>query len=308
MIDQVQLNFNPASLWLLNIVLGLVMFGIALDLEVDDFKRVLAEPRAALVGLFSQLLLLPALTFLLVVALEPQPSIALGMFLVAACPGGNMSNFFTHLSRGNSGVSIAMTSVVTLGAVVATPFNFNFWGSMYEPSAAILREVYVDPVQMVTIITLLLALPIVLGMMVRARKPELAARMVKWFKIGSLVAFAAFVVIALANNAEYFTDYLPQVFGLVLIHNAAALLLGYTVAQVMGLEEADRRAITIEVGIQNSGLGLVLIFNFFAGLGGMAVIAAWWGVWHLVAGLILGGFWSQKPVEDNAAPAGASNA
>ncbi len=293
MIDQVQLDFDPSSLFLLNVVLGLVMFGIALDLTVDDFKRVIAEPRAVIVGLVGQLLLLPAMTFLLIVALEPHPSIALGMILVAACPGGNMSNFFTHLSQGNSGLSISMTSVVTLGAVFTTPFNVAFWGSLRPETAAILTEVHVDAVEMVTIIAMLLGGPIVLGMSVRAKWPEAAARWAKRFKIFSLVAFAAFVVIALGKNFGPFLEHIDKVFFLVLLHNGVALALGYTLANIMGLEDRDRRAITIEVGIQNSGLGLVLIFNFFAGLGGMAVIAAWWGVWHLVAGLTLGAYWAR---------------
>lgn len=298
MIDQVQLDFDPSSLFLLNVVLGFVMFGIALDLTVADFKRVISEPRAVIVGLVGQLLLLPAMTFLLILAIEPHPSIALGMMLVAACPGGNMSNFFTHLSRGNSGLSISMTSVVTLTAVLATPFNVAFWGSKYAPTAAILTEVHVDPVKMVTIIAMLLAVPIALGMSVRAKWPEAAGRWAKRFKVFSLVAFAAFVVIALGKNFDPFLNHIDKVFFLVLLHNGVALALGYMLASMSGLEERDRRAITIEVGIQNSGLGLVLIFNFFAGLGGMAVIAAWWGVWHLVAGLILGGYWARvEPVD-----------
>lgn len=298
MIDQVQLDFDPSSLFALNVILGLVMFGIALELTIDDFKRVVSEPRAVIVGLMGQLLLLPAMTFVLIMALDPHPSIALGMILVAACPGGNMSNFFTHLSRGNSGLSISMTSVVTLTAVFATPFNVAFWGSQIPSTAAILSEVHVDPVKMVTIIALLLAVPIVLGMSVRRKWPEAAKRWAKRFKIFSLVAFAAFVVIALGKNFDPFLEHIDKVFFLVLLHNGVALALGYVLASISGLEERDRRAITIEVGIQNSGLGLVLIFNFFAGLGGMAVIAAWWGVWHLVAGLILGGYWSRiEPVD-----------
>lgn len=297
MIDQVHLDFSPSSLLVLNVVLGLVMFGVALDLQIDDFKRVIAEPRAAIVGLICQLVLLPAMTYLLVVALDPRPSIALGMMLVAACPGGNMSNFFTHLSRGNTGLSISMTSVVTLGAVVTTPFNLAFWASLRPGTAKLLTEVHVDPVKMVTIIALLLAVPIALGMTVRARWPEAADRWSKRFKILSLGVFAAFVVIALGKNFGPFLDHIHQVFFAVLIHNGLALLLGYAVARTAGLPERDRRAVTIEVGIQNAGLGLVLIFNFFGGLGGMAIIAAWWGVWHLVAGLTLGTYWSRTMPE-----------
>ncbi len=297
MIDQVQLNFSPSSLWVLNVILGLVMFGVALDLEVDDFKRVIAEPRAAIVGLVTQLVLLPALTYLLVVVLHPQPSIALGMMLVAACPGGNVSNFFTHLSQGNTGLSISMTSVVTLAAVITTPLNLAFWASMRPDTAALLHQVHVDPVKMVAIIAMLLVVPVALGMGVRARWPAAADTWSGRFKVFSLVVFAAFVVIALGKNFQPFREHIHQIFLTVLIHNSLAFLLGYSVARLAGLVPRDRRAITIEVGIQNSGLGLVLIFNFFGGLGGMAIIAAWWGVWHLVAGLTLGTLWARRPPE-----------
>lgn len=301
MIDQVQLNFSASSLWVLNVILGLVMFGVALDLQVDDFKRVVAQPRGAIVGLVTQLVLLPAMTYLLVVLLHPQPSIALGMILVAACPGGNVSNFFTHLSQGNTGLSISMTSVVTLAAVVTTPLNVAFWGSMRPDTAALLHQVHVDPLKMVAIIAMLLVVPVALGMAVRARWPKAADTWSGRFKVLSLVVFAAFVVIALGKNFQPFREHIHEVFLTVLLHNSLAFLLGYTVARLSGLVERDRRAITIEVGIQNSGLGLVLIFNFFGGLGGMAIIAAWWGVWHLVAGLTLGTLWARRAPETRSA-------
>lgn len=296
-LENLQLNFDSTSLIVLNIVLAIVMYGIALDLEIEDFKRVVLEPKAVLVGLGSQLLLLPAMTFLLTVVADPAPSLALGMILVAACPGGNMSNFFTHYSKGNAGLSITMTSIVTIGAVVLTPLNLTIWGSLRPDTKAILTDVHLDPLRMMSIVFLIIIVPIALGIWTRARRKELAERMVKPFKTASLVIFAAFIVIALANNSEQFVNHIHRVFFLVLLHNGLAFLTGYLVATLSGLEEADRRAITVEVGIQNSGLGLVLVFNFFAGLGGMALVAAWWGVWHLISGLGLGTFWARSAPE-----------
>lgn len=294
MLDEVVLNFNPASLLVLNIILGVVMFGVALDLRIDDFKRVAREPRSIIVGLIAQLIALPMLTWALVYALEPQPSIALGMMLVAACPGGNMSNFFTHLSRGNTGLSISMTSVVTLLAVIATPFNFQFWASMYGPTSIMLKTVALDPVELSGVLFLLLGLPLGAGMWIRHTKSDLAARMVPAFRTGSILVFALFIVLALANNWTYFKAFVGTVFVFVLIHNALALTTGFGLARLAGLPNADRRALTIEVGIQNSGLALVIIFSFFGGLGGMAIVAAWWGVWHLVAGMMMAMLWRRK--------------
>jgi BASS family bile acid:Na+ symporter len=291
-LDQVQLAFDPASLRLLNAILGLIMFGVALDLRVDDFRRILREPRAVLVGLVGQLLLLPALTFLLIVALGPQASVGLGMLIVASCPGGNVSNVITHLGGGNTGVSITMTAITSLAAAVMTPLNLALWGSRDPGIAALLTEVALDPMEMVTTIATILLLPLILGMWLASRFPRIASRLRRPMRVLSLLALAGFIAGALAKNWGAFVGYIGAFVGLVAIHNACAFLLGNSVARLARLPQRDRRALTIEVGIQNSGLGLVLIFNFFGGLGGAAVIAAWWGVWHLIAGLTIAGLWA----------------
>jgi BASS family bile acid:Na+ symporter len=293
MLDQIRLNFNPQSLMVLNVILGLVMFGVALDLKMSDFRGVFEQPRAVAVGLLAQLVLLPAVTWVLVWLWRPSPSIALGMFLVAACPGGNVSNFLTHMAGGNTSLSVSMTAVVSLGAVILTPWNFAFWAGLLPETAQAMKEVHVDFWQVFQAVSLLLLLPLTLGMIVAARASDWAARIRGPFRVCSLVAFAAFVVLALANNWTYFLQSLEVVFVIVAVHNGLAFLTGYASGWLGGLDVLDRRAVTIEVGIQNSGLGLVLIFNFFGGKGGMAIIAAWWGVWHLIAGLSLALYWSQ---------------
>lgn len=293
-LDAVTLNFNPASLALLNAVLAIVMFGVALDLKVEDFTRVMKAPRALAIGFLSQFLFLPAVTFLLVVAVAPEPSIALGLILVAACPGGNISNFLTHRAEGNTALSVSMTAISTVAAIVMTPFNLAFWGGMYAPAAALVRETNVDSLDMAFTVGVLLVLPLVLGMVINARFTHLTARMRRPMRIFSLVVFAGFIAGALAANWSYFLAYVGAIFLLVLAHNGAALAGGYAIATAGALPERDRRAVLIETGIQNSGLGLVLIFNFFGGLGGMAIVAAWWGVWHIVSGLALAEFFRRR--------------
>lgn len=290
-IDQVQLAFDPASLRTLNAILGLILFGVALDLSVEDFRRVARAPKAPLVGLFAQWALLPLLTLAVIAAFDPTPSIALGMLLVAAVPGGNVSNYFTHLSGGATEVSVSMTAVTTAGAIVTTPVNLAFWSSLHPGARAIFHSVHVDPVQMLLIVGTLLVVPIALGMTVAARAPGLAARLRPIFKVGSLLFFAAFIAVAFQKNFDHFLAHIATVFWPVLALNGLAFALGYAVATAARLGEAERRALSIEVGIQNTGLGLILVFNFFDGLGGMAVICAWWGIWHLVAGLALAGAW-----------------
>ena len=293
-IDLVRLNFNPATLWALNAVIGLVMFGVALDLKLADFRAVLTMPRPVAIGMAAQFLLLPAFSFLLVLAIAPAPSIALGMMLVAACPGGNLSNFLTHYAKGNTALSITMTAISTALAIVMTPLNLSFWGSLNPTTARILREVALDPLDMLLAVFLLLGLPMVAGMWVGHRYPGFVARAHTTVKRLSLAIFGLFVLAALAANWRYFVDYVGFVVFAVLLHNGLALLTGYYAARLGGLPERDRRAVAIEVGIQNSALGLVLIFTFFDGLGGMAVVTAWWGIWHIVSGLTVATIWSRR--------------
>lgn len=292
MIDSVVLQFSEGSLLLLNAILGFIMFGVALELKPSDFRLVLQYPKASIIGLLSQFILLPAVTFLLVWLLEPSPSLALGMMLVAACPGGNISNFLAHMARGNTALSISLTAIGTVLAIVMTPFNLNLWASLYPPTSVLLRDVSLNPLEIIQSILLLVGVPLIAGMLVNQYFPTASAKMAALTKPLSIIVFIGFVIIAFVNNFDVFVDYIHLVIIIVLIHNAVALSVGYGTSRVARLSETDSRTIAIETGIQNSGLGLVLIFNFFHGLGGMALVAAWWGIWHIIAGLALSYYWS----------------
>lgn len=294
-LDQVHINFDTASLNTLNVALALVMFGIALEIKWHDFVQIIKRPQWVLLGVFSQFVCLPALTFLLVVLLKPSPGLALGMILVAACPGGNVSNFMTHLSKGNAALSVTLTAIATLLAIVMTPLNLRFWGSMYAPTAEILEAVAIDPLEMGRLVALLLGIPLFLGMLCNRFFPGLSKRLAPLFKIGSLLFFAVLVVLALGKNWSVFLDYIHFVLLLVLMHNALAFGTGFTLAKLAGLNQPESKTITLETGIQNSGLGLMLIFLFFDGLGSMALITAFWGIWHLISGTGLAYLWSRVP-------------
>ena len=295
-LDQVELNFNEATLTLLNILIGLIMFGVALDIRGEDFRRVIRDPRGPVIGLGAQFLLLPAFTFLLTRVIDPAPSLALGMILVASCPGGNFSNFLAHHAKANAALSVSMTAVSTALAIIMTPLNLAFWGNLDEGTAAILTSVDLDPIDLLVTILLILGIPLVAGMWVAARRPVLADRLRRPMKIFSLAAFGLFIVGALAANWQHFVDHVGAVALAVFLHNGFAILLGYWTARGLKSPVYDARAIGIEVGIQNSALGLILIFSFFNGLGGMAIVAAWWGVWHLISGLTVSTWWSRRPV------------
>lgn len=296
-IDQVQLNFNPQALLGLNLVLALVMFGVALDLKVSDFKAALRTPKALAIGLFGHHVLFPAGTFLLILALDPLPSIGLGMLLVSSCPAGHISNFFTHRAGGNAALSVSISTLSTAGAVFMMPVNVAFWANQHEGMRAILRDFSLDPLSMLVDVAILLGIPLVLGLAISHRYPQRAAKMLKPMRAFSLGVFAVFVTGALLANWKFFLEYGAMVVGIVFIHNACALASGYGLGKLTGLSERDCRAVAFETGIQNSGLGLVLIFNFFGGLGGMAIVTAWWGIWHIFAGMALSTYWMKKPVQ-----------
>lgn len=300
-LDAVKLAFDQDNLFVLEIVLGFVMFGVALDLKLGDFRQLVKRPKAPGIGLLAQFVLLPALTWglsriMLAIGLI-TPSMALGMILIAACPGGNVSNFITHLAGGRTTTSIGMTAVSTTASVLMTPLNIGLWGSLSPDTAAILTEVALDPVDMLRAVMMMLGIPIVIGVFLATKFPKFAKLVHPPFKWLSVIFFVTFIVLAVNANSHVFVPYLPKVFLPVLIMNALALALGYWLARLTGLDEQDQRAVSIEVGIQNSGLGLVLIFAFFAGLGGMAMIAAWWGIWHIVAGLTLAFWWTRRDKE-----------
>jgi bile acid:Na+ symporter, BASS family len=303
-LDSITLNFSQGGLLFMNITLAFIMFGVALEINLENFKNVIKKPKSVIIGFVSQFFLLPFITFLLVMILQPSPAVALGMILVAACPGGNISNFISSLGKGNIALSVSLTALATLAAIFMTPFNFAFWGKLYAKSHPLLRPIEIDPIQMFQTVFILLGIPLILGMIFAKKFPQTTKKVLKPIKILSIVFFLGFVVAALANNFSFFMRYIHLIALIVFFHNGLALLSGYTIARVFKLPENDRRTISIETGIQNSGLGLVLIFNpkIFPPdlhMGGMAFIAAWWGIWHILSGLGIAYYWSRRPVNNS---------
>lgn len=289
--------FSPSSLVLLNLILALMMFGVSLSLRLEDFKRVILSPIAPIAGLFAQFLLLPLMTCLLTWALNIDPELALGMILVASCPGGSFSNIMTWLARGNVAVSVSMTAVSSLAATVLTPLNFAFYGWLNPHTREYLTQITIEPSSILILVLLVLAVPLVLGMVTGRKLPDLVVRIQKPLRIISLLVLMGFVAIAFSSNVALFIERFHSFFWLVVAHNLLALSLGYGIGRMLNLPVADRRAVTLEVGIQNSGLGLVILFTFFPEAGGMMLITAFWGVWHLVSGLTLSQIWARIPYE-----------
>ncbi|MGD2120506.1 MAG: bile acid:sodium symporter family protein [Gemmatimonadota bacterium] len=289
---EIALSFSPASLRVLNLCLAFIMFGVALSIQPSHFREVLKQPSGILTGILSQWLILPAFTFLLVMALRPPPGLALGMFLVAACPGGNVSNYFSLIGKANVALSVSLTAFSTLFSVIGTPLAFQFWSNRYGPTADLLQKIDISFLDVLLQVLLILTLPVTVGILFARRFPDLTTRIAGPVKHLSFLFLVGFIVVAFYANARQFVLYIETVFGLVLLHNAGALAVGYLAARGAGQSVRNRRSISIETGIQNSGLGLILIFTFFSGHGEMALVAAWWGVWHMIAGMAVAWFFS----------------
>lgn len=304
-LDTVTLNFTEGGLFVLNITIALIMFGVALEIKVSHFKNIWDNKRYPVIGFISQFLLLPVVTFLLIMLFGNfiTPTIAMGMILVASCPGGNISNFMSSLAKGHAALSVTLTAIATICAIFLTPLNFKLWGGLYTSlsvdASSYLRDLNIPLVEVFETVIILLGIPLLSGMLFNHFFPKFTKKVIRPIKIFSIVAFSAMVIIAFVNNFEEFKLYIKYIFVLVLIHNAVALTTGYFFARAAKCNDAVRRTITIETGIQNSALALALLFNpkiFPPELsnGGMAFIAAWWGIWHILAGLGIAGLWSRK--------------
>jgi len=285
-LSNIHLDFTEDSLLFLNISLAFIMFGVALGIETKNFKEVIANPKAVATGVVSQFVLLPALTFLIILVFRPIQGLALGMILVAACPGGNVSNFFSSLSKGNVALSISLTAITSILATIMTPINFEFWSNLYLGDN-LTMEVEMDATKMVKMVFLLLVLPLLAGIAFSTKLPILTKKISLPIKVISFLILIGFIVVAFLKNLDLFAEYYQYIILLVFVHNAVALASGYFLSKLMGNEVRDNRTISIETGIQNSGLGLVIIFTLFQGNGGMALITAWWGIWHIIAGIFI---------------------
>ena len=294
-IDTINVNLNVGGMNVINIILSFVMFGVALGIKPSIFVEVFRKPKSVILGACSQLVLLPMFTCLLAIALGDwiSPMMGLGMILVAACPGGNISNFISSLSKANVELSVSLTAISTSLAVVMTPFNFWLWGTLYLKFARVAAEVptLVIPLwEVFKTIFILLGIPLALGMLCSHFLPKVANALKKPLQWLSILFFLAMVVLSFSSNIDAFLKCIKYIFVVVLIHNLLALSIGFGTATAFKLPWRDRRTLTIETGIQNSGLGLVLLFNpaifgNFPPHGGMLVITAWWGIWHIISGL-----------------------
>lgn len=290
--QDIQVHFSEGNILVLNLCLSLIMFGVSLGLTVTDFKRILQKPKAALVGLLTQYLILPLVILGFCFAVKPEYGLSMGILLVICSPGGNVSNLLTKVAKGDVALSVAITSLSTVLAAFSIPIMFNNYSSLLPRDQTVAIQ-SLSIAEMAKTVLLLTAVPLALGMLVTRFLPALSRKMEGPMKTISLLIFFTFIVFAFLKNKEPFLAHLGKVFWLVLAANAISFFVGYWISKLVGGTEAQRKAISIEMGIKNSGLSLGLVFNFWGGWGEPALVAAWWGLWHLLVGFLLAKWWGR---------------
>lgn len=271
----------------MTLILAAMMLAVALGLKAEHFAFFKSNPRHYVSGVLAQIIGLPLLTLLLIMAWEPHPSLALGMILVACCPGGNVSNLLALYGKANTALSVSMTATSSLTAAFLTPISIVFWSGLYGPTRDLLTEIDFDIVSFLTQTLLILALPIGLGMLIARYAPTLATRLQKPLALIAGLGLALIIVAGALKYSDIFVSVWILLLPLVIVHNGLAFLLGYGTGLLTRADAPTRRALMFEVGIQNSGLGLIILITQLSGLGGAAAITAMWGIWHLIAGLFM---------------------
>jgi BASS family bile acid:Na+ symporter len=293
-LDDIKIDFDSGSLTFLKIVIALILFGVALDTKLEDFAAAIRRPVPIAIGVVAQFVLLPALTFLLTILLDVRGSVALGMILVACCPPGNISNILTHRSGGDVALSVSMTAVSNVLSIFLLPINLAFWGGLSPAGDDLLQSVDMSIWETFGEIALVIGLPFVAGIGISRIWPRVGARAHKIVGPVSFILLAVIIVLGFIGNFDIFQDYITIVLLAVFLQNALALALGYAIARATRLPVRQQKAMTFEVGVRNTGLGLLLVFTYFDGLGGMALVAAWWGLYDIITGLVVAEVWRRR--------------
>ena len=288
-LDAIQVSLNTETRFGLTISLAIMMFSVALTLKPQDFVFLGRNPKMFLGGVATQVLLLPLMSVGLAHIIAPTPSVAFGMIVVACCPGGNVSNLMVLMSRGNAAYSVSLTAASSALAFIITPVAILFWAGLYPPTAQLIRSIEIDTLGFILQTAMALGAPLAIGMLLSTFQPKLAQRIQPVFYAMAIAILVLLVVAGIVSNWEIIFSNGHIIAPVAIMHNASAFALGALAGRVMRLESPSRRALTFEIGIQNAGLGLVILLTQFPSLGGAAAVTGFWSLWHLFAGLALAG-------------------
>ena len=266
-------------------MLGLIMFGMGMTMTPGDFKSILQSPKAVAIGVVAQFMVMPGLAFLLCQLFQLPAEIAIGVILVGCCPGGTASNVITYMAKGNTALSVACTSVSTLLAPLLTPAIFYLLASQW---------IEINALSMLISILQVVLFPIILGLIIRALLKTKVEGYIQVMPVISVIAIVAIVAAIIAGSKTQILESGLMILGLVALHNGMGYLLGYWASRIFKLAEIDCRAVSIEVGMQNSGLGVALAATHFAASPITAVPSAIFSLWHNISGPALATYWAAK--------------
>ncbi|WP_122900741.1 bile acid:sodium symporter family protein [Acinetobacter sp. B51(2017)] len=280
---------SPTSfVWLKSYIpwmLGIIMFGMGMTMTVADFKTVLQSPKAVAIGVAAQFVVMPSLAYMLCKVFNLPPEIAIGVILVGCCPGGTASNVITYMAKGNTALSVACTSVSTLLAPLLTPIIFYLLASQW---------IEINALSMLTSILQVVLLPIVLGLVVRTLLKDTVQYYMPVMPLISVVAIVLIVAAIIAGSKGQILESGLFILAVVILHNALGYLIGYWASRLFKLPYADSKAVAIEVGMQNSGLGVALAAVHFAASPMTAVPSAIFSLWHNISGPLLATYWASR--------------
>jgi len=293
-IDEIRFELSSSSEIALTVSLAVMMFAVALSLKLEHFRFFKENPKVYFTGVISQIIFLPALTVILCYLTNPHPSVALGMILISCCPGGNVSNLLSMFGRANTALSISLTATSSLAAAFITPLSIIFWCGLYSPTQNLLSEITFDKLNFLFNTFLILALPLLIGVSLLYLFPKFAKKIYNSVSLISAICLLLIIVFAFIEYFEVFLQIGISIIVLIIVHNTLAFLLGYISGLTINASKASARSLTFEIGIQNSGLGIVILLTQLDGIGGAGIVAGLWGIWHIIAGLILVGFFRWK--------------
>lgn len=280
---------SPTSfVWLKSYIpwmLGIIMFGMGMTMTVADFKTVLQSTKAVAIGVAAQFVVMPSLAYMLCKVFNLPPEIAIGVILVGCCPGGTASNVITYMAKGNTALSVACTSVSTLLAPLLTPIIFYLLASQW---------IEINALSMLTSILQVVLLPIVLGLVVRTLLKDTVQYYMPVMPLISVVAIVLIVAAIIAGSKGQILESGLFILAVVILHNALGYLIGYWASRLFKLPYADSKAVAIEVGMQNSGLGVALAAVHFAASPMTAVPSAIFSLWHNISGPLLATYWASR--------------
>ncbi|MBP3041382.1 bile acid:sodium symporter family protein [Bacillaceae bacterium Marseille-Q3522] len=282
----ISLIFPGGFTWISDYVpylLGIIMFGMGMTLSINDFKSVLKQPKSVIIGILAQFIIMPGLAFLLAKGLRLSDDVAVGVILVGCCPGGTASNVMTYLAKGNTALSVAITSCTTLLAPIVTPALIFLLASEWLPVSA--GALFTSILQIVIV-------PIVLGIVIKLLLKEKVDQGVKALPLVSVIGIVAILTAVVSNSRGNILESGLFIFLVVILHNGLGLLIGFFAAKFLKLSYPDQKAVSIEVGMQNSGLGAALALAHFNPLA--AVPSAIFSFWHNVSGPLLATYWAKK--------------